>query len=77
MAPVNTLYFSELLPAAAPRLWQQLTSVLDERAVPHQLLPLTRDFWAVDYMPVQVSRMEFVQFRYDPSYLHFKKYATK
>ena len=77
MAPVNTLYFSELLPAAVPRLWQQLIPVLDEHAVPYQLLPLTRDFWAVDYLPVQVSRMEFVQFRYDPSYLHFKKYATK
>ena len=28
-------------------------------------------------MPVQVNRTEFVQFRYDPSYLKFKKYANK
>ena len=76
-SPVNTLYFSALLPAAAPRLWQQLVPVLEEYSIPYQLLPLTKDFWAVDYMPVQVSRTEFVQFCYDPSYLKFKKYEHK
>lgn len=77
LSPVNTLYFSELLPAAAPRLWQQLTPVLEEHAIPYQLLTQTNDIWAVDYMPVQVSRTEFVQFRYDPSYLKFKKHENK
>ena len=28
-------------------------------------------------MPVQVSRTEFVQFRYDPFYLKFKKSANE
>jgi agmatine deiminase len=77
MAPVNTLYFSELLPTVAPLLWRELTAALDENSIPYQLLPLTKDIWAVDYMPVQVSRTEFVQFRYDPSYLKFKKYDHK
>gem|GEM_PF-140610 len=76
-AAANTLYFSDLLPAAAPQLWQQLTTVLQEYAIPYYLLPLTRDIWAIDYMPVQLSRTDFVQFRYDPSYLKPKKYATK
>jgi ADP-ribosylglycohydrolase/agmatine/peptidylarginine deiminase len=74
---INTLYFAGLLPATAPRLWQELTAILDEYRIPYQLLPLTNDIWAVDYMPVQVSRTEFVQFRYDPSYLKFKKYDHK
>lgn len=75
---INTLYFSELLPKQAPQLWQQLRTVLDEHRIPYQLLPLTKDIWAVDYLPVQVSRSEFVQFRYDPSYLkEFKKDAGK
>ena len=51
--------------------------VLDEYHIPYQLLPLTKDIWAVDYMPVQVNRTEFVQFRYDPSYLKYKKYSGK
>lgn len=77
LSPVNTLYFSGLLPTQAPQLWQQLMLALDEHRIPYHLLPLTKDVWAVDYMPVQVSRTEFVQFRYDPSYLKFKKYADK
>jgi agmatine deiminase len=76
-SPINTLYFSGLLPTSAPRLWQELTLVLDEYSIPYHLLPLTNDIWAVDYMPVQVSRTEFVQFSYDPSYLKFKKYGNK
>ncbi|GAB3840681.1 ADP-ribosylglycohydrolase family protein [Hymenobacter jeollabukensis] len=75
--PINTLYFSGQLPTQAPRLWQELTAVLEEHHIPYSLLPLTKDIWAVDYMPVQVSRTEFVQFRYDPSYLKYKKYADK
>ena len=67
MITTNTLYFSELLPTDAPRLWQELSAVLEEHNIPYQLLPLTKDIWAVDYMPVQVSRSEFVQFCYDPS----------
>ncbi|GAB3861670.1 hypothetical protein GCM10028822_41520 [Hymenobacter terrigena] len=51
--------------------------MLEEHRISYLLLPLTKDIWAVDYMPVQVSRTEFVQFRYDPSYLKFKKYANK
>ena len=77
LSPVNTLYFSGLLPTQAPQLWQQIMPALDEHRIPYHLLPLTKDVWAVDYMPVQVSRTEFVQFRYDPSYLKFKKYADK
>jgi ADP-ribosylglycohydrolase/agmatine/peptidylarginine deiminase len=77
MITTNTLYFSGLLPIDAPRLWQELSAVLEEHNIPYQLLPLTKDIWAVDYMPVQVSRSEFVQFRYDPSYLKFKKYDHK
>jgi len=76
-SPINTLYFSGLLPTSAPLLWQELTVVLRKYSIPYQLLPLTNDIWAVDYMPVQVSRTEFVQFCYDPSYLKFKKYDHK
>jgi agmatine deiminase len=39
-----------------------------------QLLPDTKDIWAVDYMPIQVSLDKFVQFVYNPDYLQSKKW---
>ncbi|RSK38969.1 hypothetical protein EI293_20830 [Hymenobacter perfusus] len=77
MFTASLVCFSDLLPTAAPVLWRALAAALDEHKIPYHLLPLTKDIWAVDYMPVQVSRTEFVQFRYDPSYLKYKKYADK
>jgi agmatine deiminase len=71
----NLLYFSALLPKRAPSLWEALSRVLQECAIPFRLLNDTRDIWSIDYMPVQVGAEEFVQFRYDPSYLKPKKYA--
>jgi agmatine deiminase len=35
----------------------------------------TKDVWAVDYMPVQLARDEFVQFFYNPDYLRPKKWC--
>ncbi|NOZ34073.1 MAG: agmatine deiminase family protein [Chlorobi bacterium] len=33
------------------------------------MIPNTNDIWARDYMPVQVSKDKFIEFRYDPDYL--------
>jgi agmatine deiminase len=70
MIPVpNSFYFSQLLPERQPRLWQELSAALAQHSLTPQLLPNTRDIWAVDYMPVQVAATDFVQFRYEPGYL--------
>jgi agmatine/peptidylarginine deiminase len=42
---------------------------LDSRGKPYHLLDKTKDIWARDYMPIQVTRDRFVEFRYDPDYL--------
>jgi agmatine deiminase len=65
----DLVYFSDLLPARCPDLWQGLVRVLDEAGVEYRLLGGTRDIWARDYMPVQVAEGDFVLFRYEPSYL--------
>jgi hypothetical protein len=65
----NLVYFSDLLPARHPDLWQGLAGVLDQAGVGHRLLAGTRDIWTRDYMPAQVAEGDFVRFRYGPSYL--------
>ena len=47
----------------------ELTEILKAFQVNFDFLPNTKDIWARDYMPVQVSANKFVEFRYDPDYL--------
>lgn len=65
----NFVYFSDLLPIRYPAFWDNLMRVLEEKNIAHALLPKTRDIWCRDYMPIQVEKNYFVQFRYEPSYL--------
>jgi agmatine deiminase len=37
--------------------------------IPYGFLPGTKDVWAKDYMPIQITHDKFVQFIYDPAYL--------
>ena len=46
--------------------------VLMENDIPYEFLSNTKDIWAVDYMPVQISTDKFVQFEYNPDYLQSK-----
>ena len=47
-------------------------NVLNQNNIPYKFLPATKDIWAVDYMPVQISADKFVQFHYNPDYLQSK-----
>lgn len=47
----------------------EITEILQAFQVNFEFLPKTRDIWARDYMPVQVSDHRFIEFRYDPDYL--------
>lgn len=46
--------------------------VLNENNIPFKYLLNTKDIWAVDYMPVQISADNFVKFHYNPDYLQSK-----
>ncbi|MFA9392551.1 MAG: agmatine deiminase family protein [Prolixibacteraceae bacterium] len=46
--------------------------VLIENDIHYEFLSNTKDIWAVDFMPVQISTDKFVQFEYEPDYLQFK-----
>ncbi len=65
----NLLYLADTLPKNYPIFFQRFEKLLKENKIHFQLLPGTKDVWAVDYMPVQVCRKEFVRFVYKPRYL--------
>jgi agmatine deiminase len=70
-AETNTVYFSELIrtdPGYAPA-FSRIGSVLERYGVQIKFIRATKDIWCRDYMPVQVHRDGFVQFRYEPDYL--------
>ncbi len=49
--------------------FNELVELLDKHAVRHNFLHDTKDIWCRDYMPIQIEKGKFVQFRYEPSYL--------
>lgn len=65
----NFLYVADCLPTRQPKFFQRFEKVLTDCRIKFQFLPDTKDIWAVDYMPVQISKDNFVQFKYNPDYL--------
>lgn len=70
----NTLFISALLKDKHPQFHQKFADKLQNAGITANYLDNTKDIWCRDYMPVQVSENKFVQFRYYPSYLRYKKY---
>lgn len=72
----NFVYFSGLLPHRHAQIFKDITALLKIRNLKFGILPHTHDIWCRDYMPVQVSKNKFLQFRYEPSYLKAKKWRA-
>jgi agmatine deiminase len=70
----NKLFLAECLPDKQPKFFQRFEKVLNACGIPYSFLPNTKDIWAVDFMPIQISKDKFVQFTYNPDYLKPKKY---
>jgi len=69
----NFLYLADTLSKNYPDFYSALETILAESKINYALLPHTRDIWAIDYMPIQVSANRFVQFNYNPDYLRNSK----
>ncbi len=67
----NTIYFSELLKTNSrfSETSRQIISTLDDFGAKCEFLPDTKDIWTRDYMPIQISKREFIEYRFDPDYL--------
>lgn len=67
----NTIYFSELIETDSRYsiAFKRISNVLNSFGIQFKLLPKTKDIWARDFMPIQVSDNKFIEYRYDPDYL--------
>jgi len=72
----TTLYLANSLPSKLPNFFRKFEQILKENNLVFELIPCTKDIWARDYMPVQVSANRLVQFVYNPDYLQPKKYRS-
>lgn len=72
----NKVYFSQLIQDFA--CYHSIVKKLDKHNIEHQTLLHTKDYWIRDFMPIQISDKEFVQYEYNPDYLQNKlDYITK
>jgi len=66
----NKVYFSsQLITRGFESTYKRILSVLEKHGIKNGLLQGTNDIWCRDYMPIQLEKERFVQFRYEPSYL--------
>lgn len=65
----NFVYVADTLTEKLPAFASRFLDCLRANGVPYGIIPGTRDVWARDYMPVQVSERKFVRFTYNPDYL--------
>jgi len=70
----NFLYLADCLPEFQPAFTERLTKILHDLKIPYDFLSNTKDIWAKDFMPIQMSKDDFVHFTYDPDYLKPLKY---
>jgi len=70
----NFVFFSDLLRKKSEfrETCTRICEVLDKYAIEYDFLEGTKDIWARDYMPIQVSKNKFIEYRYDPDYLQGK-----
>lgn len=68
----NKVYFSNKLKDGFSSVCISIEKELNAFNCQYDFLPKTKDIWARDYMPIQVSKGKFVEFRYDPDYLQGK-----
>jgi len=65
----NFVYFSKTLKQEKYSTFlKRLTEMLKNKGIRYDFLSYTNDIWCRDYMPIQISKNKFVQFRYDPTY---------
>ena len=65
----NKVYLSDKLREAFPQTYKNLVEKINSLNGNPEFLPETKDIWARDYMPIQISDSKFIEYRYDPDYL--------
>lgn len=68
----DIVYFSEWIKDFA--CYDEITEKLAKHQIKYNLLPHTKDYWVRDFMPIQISDSEFIQYKYNPKYLQKDQY---
>lgn len=68
----NIVYFSEWIKDLA--CYDAIIEKLTQHQIKYDLLQHTKDYWVRDFMPVQISDSEFIQYKYNPNYLQKNQY---
>lgn len=55
---------------------ERIINTLKENNIEYSFIPNTKDIWARDYMPIQLSKTEFLEYVYTPDYLEKKRYKN-
>ena len=66
-------FFSSLLARHYPALYNQLCNIICDCHGSHGQVCHTKDYWARDFMPVQVDEDVLLKFTFNPDYLQDKK----
>lgn len=69
----NMVYLSKWLSdkkEGHPDFYRRLTRLFDDRGIKWGVLKHTNDYWARDYMPIQISQDDFLKYKYRPDYLY-------
>lgn len=70
----NFIYLAGTLSSKMPLFYKHFTTAITSAGIEQGILTGTSDIWAVDYMPVQLSENQFVQYIFKPDYLTTRKY---
>ena len=70
----NQLYLSDRLESDYPNFFKNFKKELDRYNIVPKYLPDTKDVWCVDFMPIQITEKDFIQFKFYPTYLRTKKF---
>lgn len=67
----NMVYFSKRLETDLrfSETCTHITNILRSNTIKYDFLHETKDIWARDYMPIQISDNKYIEYRYDPDYL--------
>ena len=60
-----------------PVFYKDLMTILKDMGIETRELKCTRDYWARDYMPIQLGENEFLKYQYCPDYLINLSFASK
>ncbi len=68
---LNSVHLSKLLyeNETYKKEHDKLIEIFKRNNIDYKYIDGTKDIWCRDYMPIQVRKDKFVQFRYEPSYL--------